>query len=156
MIKIYTDGSCRGNGKKKSVGANAFVILDEEEKVIAEWAGAERNTTNNRMEMKAIINAISELEEYSYSAQVKIDKISIYTDSAYIHNCMKQKWYINWQKNNWLNSKKEPVKNKDLWEVLIPYFTNEKITFNKVKGHADNKWNNYVDELAQSASAKLK
>jgi ribonuclease HI len=86
----------------------------------------------------------------------KGDVINVYTDSAYLHNCYTQGWYKNWQKNGWRNSKKESVANQDLWEMLIPYFEMFEVNFHKVKGHADNMWNNYVDELAQNASTRLK
>lgn len=150
MLKIYTDGSCRDNGKKDAVGGWAFVILNNENKV-GEASDYEINTTNNRMEMLAIIKAIQTVEILPF------DKCKIYTDSAYVHNCIKQKWYKNWITNGWVNSSKEPVKNKDLWEQLIPYFENERFEFNKVKGHANSDnihhyWNNYVDKLARTIS----
>jgi ribonuclease HI len=76
-----------------------------------------------------------------------------------LHNCYTQKWYKNWEVNGWRNSKKEPVANKDLWEQLIKWFEMPEFEFKKVKGHATDdseftKWNNYVDELAQNASAE--
>lgn len=157
MLKIYTDGSCKGNGTKDSVGAWAYLVLNDKEEILFNDCEAECATTNNRMEMMAVIKAISDTLEYLEDLEVnELPEIEIYTDSAYIHNCLKQKWYENWQKNGWVNSSKQPVKNKDLWELLIPYFENEKFYFYKVKGHADNEWNNYVDELAQSAADKLK
>lgn len=160
MIKIYTDGSCKGNGKENAVGAWGFVILDNDS-IIIEHCDTEFYTTNNRMEMNAIIKAIKSLEEYSsYYNEINLP-VEIYTDSAYVHNCIKQKWYEKWENNNWINSKKEPVKNKDLWEELIPYFKNKDFIFYKVKGHSKDeneheKWNNYVDELVQSAAQKIK
>ena len=84
------------------------------------------------------------------------DQIAVYTDSAYLHNCYTQKWYRNWKLNGWKNAKKQPVANQDLWEKLIPYFDNSQIDFIKVKGHADNFYNNIVDEMAQKASMKAK
>lgn len=154
MYKIYTDGSCKGNGKKDAVGAFAYVIIGEGEdgeEIIAEYADAYRNTTNNRMEMMAVIKALEKLEIITSLEEEKetlFANSAIFTDSAYIHNCLKQKWYVNWQENGWVNSSKQPVKNKDLWERIIPYFN--KINFYKVKGHAGDKWNEYVDNLAQS------
>ena len=151
-FKIYTDGSTKGNGKNFSFGGWAYAIYNEDGKLVSSNSGAEHQTTNNRMELTAIINAIKEIESYDLS---EIAMIEIYTDSAYIHNCYKDRWYINWKKNGWVNSKKEPVKNKDLWEILIPYFDKDMFLFGKVKGHANSKENNYVDELAVAASTKI-
>jgi ribonuclease HI len=78
-------------------------------------------------------------------------EIVVYSDSAYVINCYKQKWYKKWQVNGWINSKKQPVANKELWEQLIPYFENPFFSFEKVAGHADNKYNNLVDEMAVKA-----
>jgi ribonuclease HI len=149
IYKIYTDGSTKGNGKNFSFGGWAYAIYNEDGKLVNHNSGAEYQTTNNRMELMAIINAIKGVKEYEF------DKVEIYTDSAYIHNCFKDKWYVNWQKNGWINSKKEPVKNKELWEMLIPYFDKDMFMFCKVKGHANSKENNFVDELAVAASTKI-
>lgn len=82
----------------------------------------------------------------------KEDTATIYSDSAYIINCITQKWYKKWQTNGWRNSKKEPVANRELWERLIPYFENPRFSFEKVKGHSGEKdWNDYVDRLAVEA-----
>ena len=152
-FEIYCDGSTRGNGYENSVGAWAYVILEYGIKV-TQGCEAEVNTTNQRMELTAAIKAL----EYAVNNYLcpNIDKIVVYTDSAYLHNCYMQKWYINWQKNGWKNAKKQPVANQDLWEKLIKYFEMPEIEFMKVKGHADDRWNCYVDDLAQSASAKMK
>ena len=152
QIKIYTDGACRANGTKNALGGWAYTIIYNDEVSLDGW-GNEKGTTNNRMEMMAVIEALKNF--------VDLDKdIILYTDSAYIHNCMKQKWYINWQKNGWVNATREPVKNKDLWEQIIPYFSNPLIHFEKVKGHSKNeneheKWNNVVDRLAVNAAKAL-
>ena len=85
-----------------------------------------------------------------------LEKITIRTDSAYCHNCYTQKWYKNWQKNGWKNSKKEPVANKTLWLQLIPFFENTNFIFEKVKGHTGAKdWNNEVDKLAVEARKQI-
>lgn len=152
-IKIYTDGACKANGKKDAVGGWGYVIFhDSEEAPAKEGSGGEKNTTNNRMEMLAVINSLAECPEN--------ERIIVYTDSAYIHNCMKQKWYKAWLSNNWVNASRQPVKNRDLWEKLIPYFENPLVDFEKVKGHSKNeneheKWNNYVDKLAVAAAVKV-
>jgi ribonuclease HI len=153
IFDIYCDGSTRGNGYENSVGAWAYVILEGGIKV-TQGCEAETNTTNQRMELTAAIKAL-EYAVYNYLCP-NIDKIVVYTDSAYLHNCYIQKWYINWQKNGWKNAKKQPVANQDLWEKLIKYFEMPEIEFMKVKGHADNRWNCYVDDLAQNASEVLK
>ena len=91
---------------------------------------------------------------FSWVAHTEADDsspLTIVTDSAYIHNCYSQKWYIKWRQNGWVNSKKEPVANKDLWEQIIPYFDNPNFKFEKTKGHADDTRNNYVDKLAVAA-----
>ena len=146
---IYTDGSCLGNGRAENCGGYAFVILNEDEEIISKISKQELNTTNNRMEMKAIINGISEAINYLNSNDFIIE---VYTDSAYIHNCRTQRWYKSWKNNGWKNSKKEPVKNKDLWEILSFFFEDKRFIFNKVKGHAGNKFNELVDTMAVAAS----
>lgn len=151
-IKVYTDGSCRGNGGTSARGGWGFVIFDEEGNFLKEGSGASFNTTNNKMEMIAVIEAINWIEE---NLEKDTNFYEIYTDSAYIHNCMTQRWYINWRNNNWKNSKKEPVKNRELWEQIIPYFIKANFTFRKVKGHAGIPENEYVDKLATTAADNL-
>lgn len=150
---VYSDGSTRNNGHADAVGAWAYVILDEGKNEIFHDCQAEKGTTNQRMELIAATNALDYL---FYHGVIKpFDNVVLYTDSAYLHNCYRQHWWWGWLKNGWKNSKKEPVANKDLWEALIEYFDRPDVEFIKVKGHADNEWNNYVDELAQSASRRL-
>lgn len=151
-FEIYSDGSTRNNGRADAVGAWAYVILNENVKV-HEDCRAEVGTTNQRMELIAATEALDYL--FYNEICVPFDKVVIYTDSAYLHNCYTQKWYVNWQNNGWRNSKKEKVANQDLWERLVRYFEMPEVEFVKVKGHADNVWNNYVDALAQGASANI-
>ena len=104
------------------------------------------------MELTAAIKAIE------WAELIAGNPIAIYSDSAYLLNCIKQQWWINWERDGWVNSKKAPVANKDLWVQLTPSFTIFGIDFIKVKGHTagattHEKWNNYVDNLAQTASA---
>lgn len=146
---IYTDGSCRGNGKAENTGGYGFIILNNEEEVLVKVGKQEFNTTNNRMEMMAIIHGISAALCCLKSSDFSLE---IYTDSAYVHNCKSQKWYKSWESNDWKNSKKEPVKNQDLWKLLIFFFEDSRFSFNKVKGHAGNKYNEIVDKLAVAAS----
>ena len=96
-----------------------------------------------KAEELAILEQDSECEFYK--------NIYVYSDSAYIINCYSQKWWVNWEKNGWINSKKQKVANRELWESLIYYFKKPNFYFKKVPGHSNNKWNNYVDKLAVQA-----
>ena len=148
MYQLYTDGSCKGNGNGGSIGGYSFVVINENNEAEMKFAtGAIKNTTNNRMELSAIIDGLEYMNKNH-----KDFHCEVFTDSAYIFNCYKQKWYVSWKKNGWKNSKKEPVKNRELWEKLIPYFEDKRFIFNKVKGHAGHKWNEQVDTMAQSAA----
>ena len=147
QIRIYTDGACRANGTKNALGGWAYAIIYNDELRLEEW-GNEKETTNNRMEMMAVVEALKNFTDLD-------EEIVVCTDSAYIHNCMKQKWYVNWQRNGWVNAAREPVKNKDLWEQIIPYFSNPFVSFEKIKGHSGDKWNEYVDKLAVKAAKAL-
>ena len=152
MIEIYTDGSCKGNGKNDACGGWGFVaIINKDEKEPYQVYSGEKNTTNNRMEMTAVIEACKSYENFLLTFN-KDDYCIIYTDSAYIHNCISQGWWKKWVINGWVNSKKEPVKNKDLWEKLIPYFKNKNFSFKKIKGHAGHKYNEIADRLANEGA----
>ena len=155
-FEIYCDGSTKGNGTNHSVGAWAWLV-HEGGNVFQKNCQAERNTTNQRMELTAAAEA---LERVMFEYACPFDRVIVYTDSAYLHNCYKQQWYKSWQMNDWKNSKKQPVANRDLWERLIPYFEQPEVEFVKVKGHAgrteQEKYNNIVDEMAQNASSRLK
>jgi ribonuclease HI len=152
-FEVYSDGSTRNNGRADAVGAWAYVVLNEG-KIVHQDCRAEIGTTNQRMELIAATEALDYL--FYNEICVPFDSIKIYTDSAYLHNCYTQKWYANWQMNGWRNAKKEKVANQDLWERLVRYFEMPEVEFVKVKGHADNEWNNYVDALAQGASANIR
>lgn len=148
IYKIYCDGAVSNNGYENAVGGWAYVILKDEEK-IAEESNFEKYATNNRMELYSCYKGLDKLlTEITLKEE---DKVEVYTDSAYLYNCYSQKWYLSWLKNNWLNSKKQPVANKSLWQLIIPFFENEKVDFFKVKGHNNNYWNEYVDSLAVAA-----
>jgi len=155
LIKIYTDGACKENPGQG--GAAAIIHIDNNKIGIT---SREEKSTNQRMEIKAIIIAIEKiLETHSYSNEMLFDidkEIEFYTDSAYVYNCINQKWYKRWIENGWINSKKEPVANRDLWEILLKGLSllKEKgyyYTFYKVKGHSDDKLNEEVDKLAKLA-----
>ena len=139
MITIYTDGSCLknpGNG-----GWAAIICTNDEIKKIS---GSEKDTTNNRMELLATINALKEVNSE--------DLIEIYTDSKYVKNGITD-WIHSWIKNNWKTSNKEDVKNKDLWVQLHELSNNSKIKWNWVKAHAGNPLNEEVDLLAKKAAS---
>ena len=155
---IYCDGSARNNGYENAVGAWAYVVLNDKEEILAQNYKAVKGATNQQMELMAAAEA---LEYLVYNELVvPFDKVEVVTDSAYLHNCVKQKWYVNWQRNGWKNAKKEPVANKELWERLIQFFEMPEINFTKVKGHAGRRdkheyYNDMVDKMAQEASKEL-
>ena len=150
-IEIYTDGSLKKTGQKSTFGGWAYIVT-KDCKEIYYASGSEYNTTNQRMELIAIINAL----KYAQSIRRNAEKVIIYSDSAYAINCYLQEWYINWQANGWCNANKQEVANKDLWREIIPYFENFWYDFRKVKGHNGNFWNEKCDELAQHEAEKLK
>ena len=137
-IILYTDGACSGNPGPGGWGA--VLIFNGIEK---ELSGANPNTTNNVMEITAVIEGLKALKRPC--------NVNIYSDSAYVVNCFEKDWINDWIKNNWVNSKKEPVKNKELWLELLNLTKIHKVTFNKVKGHSNVKYNNRCDELARNA-----
>lgn len=151
---IYCDGSTRNNGRADAVGAWAYVILDGHGEKIAERCKAVHGTTNQQMELIAAAEALEDI--FQSEIAVPFDSVVVYTDSAYLHNCYTQKWYVNWERNGWKNSKKEKVANKELWERLIKWFECPEVVFEKTKGHAGVEWNEYVDTLAQNASLAAK
>ena len=140
-IEIYTDGACSCNPGPGGWGA--VLLYKEQEKRLS---GFEDNTTNNRMELLAVIKALEELKEPC--------NIMLYSDSAYVVNAFLNNWIIEWQMNNWRTANRKEVKNIDLWQKLISFTKIHNITFNKVKGHADNKYNNICDSLARSEIEK--
>lgn len=143
----YTDGATSNNKKGEGVGGTGWVILDEKEEILDYGADLISNTTNNQCELLALIGVCERLK----AMMGPVDVALIYSDSAYCINCYKDKWWVKWEQNGWVNSKKQPVQNKELWEELIPFFRDARFSFRKVKGHEDNYWNNYVDELAVKA-----
>lgn len=151
-IEIYTDGAC-----DKNPGGNGgwAAILVANGELIEKWCGYEFETTNQRMELTAAITGLKETYIWLEDKNEFLD-ISLYSDSAYLINCVNQHWYVNWERNGWYNSKKEPVANRDLWEKLVPYFNTALVQFKKVKGHDGNQWNEFVDGLAVSARLAAK
>lgn len=139
-VTIYTDGACSGNPGPGGWGA---VLMAGEH--VKELSGYEPVTTNNRMELTAAIEALRALK---YPCRVKL-----FSDSAYLINAFQQNWLEKWQQSGWVNSKKEPVENQDLWRALLEAARPHQVEWIKVKGHADNPYNNRCDELARAAIA---
>lgn len=142
VVDIYTDGACSGNPGPGGWGA--ILMFGEHRK---ELSGGEKQTTNNRMELSAVI--------YSLKALKKPCKVNLYSDSAYVVNAFNQNWIAGWQRNGWRNSAKVPVANIDLWKELLELTSVHDVKFIKVKGHADNEFNNRCDELAVEQSRKF-
>lgn len=141
-VTVYTDGACSGNPGPGGWGA--ILMYNENKKEIS---GAEKETTNNIMEITAVLEALKILKEEC--------EVKIYSDSAYVVNAFLQHWIEGWIKKGWKNSSKEEVKNKDLWLELIQLTKIHEVTFHKVKGHSDNEFNNRCDELARNAIQSL-
>lgn len=141
-VIIYTDGACSGNPGPGGWGA---ILMYKDAK--KEISGGMKNTTNNIMEITAVVEALKCLKVES--------DVQVYSDSAYTVNAFKQGWIYNWMKNGWKTANKEPVKNKELWQELYALTKKHKVEFIKVKGHADNEFNNRCDEMARSEILKL-
>jgi len=140
-VTIYTDGACRGN---PGPGGWGVLIIENNHEITL--FGGEKNTTNNQMELTAAINALEFIKEN--------DEVTLFTDSSYIKNGITS-WIVNWKKNNWKNSQKKEVKNKDLWEKLDILNSKKNITWKWVKAHDINEHNNKVDLLAREAAENL-
>lgn len=137
-VVIYTDGACSGNP-----GPGGWGTILMYKNVKKEISGYMENTTNNIMEITAVIEGLKLLK---YECEVEI-----YSDSAYVVNAFNNHWIEGWRKKNWINSSKEPVKNKELWQELYDLTKKHDVKFIKVKGHSDNEYNNRCDELARLA-----
>ena len=135
-VTIYTDGACSGNPGPGGWGA---ILMYKDIK--KEISGGDKNTTNNIMELTAVIEGLKMLK---FPCEV-----DLYSDSAYVVNAFLQNWVDNWIKNNWKTADKKEVKNKELWQELVDLTKVHDVTFHKVKGHADNEFNR-CDELARS------
>ena len=140
-IIIYCDGACSGNQFNSNVGGWGAVLKSGS--MTKDIYGGEKNTTNQRMEITACIKALEALKIIG-------TKVEIYSDSAYLVNCIHQQWYSVWQKNGWKNAKKKPVENQDLWIRLLELLKIYDVTFHKVQGHSGNIFNERADQLAQS------
>ncbi|MBO5239916.1 MAG: ribonuclease HI [Clostridia bacterium] len=142
-VTLYTDGACSGN---PGLGGYAGILLYGEHKL--EYSGSEEQTTNNRMEVMAVIVGLKRLK---YPC-----KVEVYSDSAYTVNAFKEGWIYAWKKGGWKKADGKSVQNVDLWEELYSLTKTHEVTFHKVAGHADNELNNRCDELARAAITALK
>ena len=141
-VDMYTDGACSYNP-----GPGGYGIVLIYNGVEKQFSGFDENTTNNRMEITAVIEGLKKLKEPC--------EVTIYTDSAYTMNAFDLGWLDDWQLNNWKNKQKKDVLNKDLWQELLLQMSKHKITWVKVKGHSDNKYNNICDKLARAEIDKF-
>ena len=146
-IIIFVDGACANNQCKENIGGWGAVIQNQSR--VREIYGGEINTTNQRMELKACIEALNAIN----NSKIPIE---LYSDSAYLINCMNDKWYKKWLNNGWKNSKKQPVENKDLWEEILDLIKIYDINFIKVKGHIGIELNERADDLAQKGIEELR
>jgi ribonuclease HI len=137
MIRIHTDGACRGNP-----GPGGWAWASGREEFAS---GAEPHTTNQRMELLAVIEALREHPD---------GPLEIVSDSNYVVKCFHDKWYVGWLRRNWKNAKGQSVANRDLWETLIPLVleSGRDVSFSWVKGHSGDLMNDFVDELATAAA----
>ncbi len=136
-VQIYTDGACRGNPGPGGWGA--VLLWNEHEREIS---GGVVRTTNNRMEMIAVIEALQILKRRCH--------VTLFTDSKYVQNGITT-WIHNWKRNNWRTAAKKPVKNADLWQELDQLNSKHNVTWKWVKGHSGNSWNERADDLARNA-----
>jgi len=137
-VIIYSDGACAGN---PGPGGWAAIIIDGDTE--REVVGGEPSTTNQRMELRAALEGLR-----AVPAGRRVD---LYSDSAYLINCFRDRWYVRWRANGWLNAQKRPVDNRDLWEALLAEAARHEVTWHKVAGHAGVPLNDRADRLAVAA-----
>jgi ribonuclease HI len=141
-LTLYTDGACSGN---PGPGGWAALLIEEgRERVVS---GAEPRTTNQRMELRAAIEGLAVVPGRR--------TVQLFTDSSYVMNCFRDRWWERWEANGWLGVARQPVANRDLWERLLAEARRHEVVWHKVKGHADDALNNRVDALARAAIATL-
>lgn len=141
-VQIYTDGACSGN--PGTGGYCAILMYNGAEKIVS---GSQLETTNNRMELLAVIKGLEALKETC--------EVDIYSDSQYVVDAFNKDWITSWKEKCWKTSNKSPVKNVDLWEQLLTLLKVHKVNFIKVKGHADNEFNNRCDKIAVEEYKKI-
>jgi ribonuclease HI len=141
-VTLFTDGACRGN---PGPGGWAAIIVDEgAERVVC---GADPHTTNQRMELLAAIEGLAAIPGRR--------RVELHTDSAYVMNCFRDRWWEKWEQNGWLGAGKKPVTNRDLWERLLRETRRHEVIWHKVKGHSGHVMNDRVDALARAAIGSL-
>ena len=140
-VNLYTDGACSGNPGPGGWGA--ILSYNGTEK---ELSGGESNTTNNRMELTAVIEGLSALKESCI--------VELYSDSKYVIDALEKGWAWGWKKKGWIKSDKKPALNPDLWEKLLALTMRHEMRYHWVKGHADNPYNNRCDQIAVAESKK--
>lgn len=141
-IKMYTDGACKGN--PGAGGYACILVYGENEKVLS---GGERETTNNRMELSAVIAGLEALKEPC--------AVEVISDSKYVVSAINEGWLRSWVKNNWKKSDKKPVLNVDLWQRFIEVSERHEITFTWVRGHNGHDYNERCDTIAVSEAEKF-
>ena len=142
-ITIYTDGACSGNP-----GPGGWGAILEWQGHQKELSGGEAQTTNNRMELTAVLTALAILKEPCV--------VELYSDSKYVVDAIEKGWLYGWQKKGWIKADKKPVLNVDLWQQLLPLLARHDVRLHWVKGHAENEKNNRCDQLAVAQSQKYK
>lgn len=142
-VTLYTDGACSGN--PGAGGWGAVLLYGEHKRELSGW---EAETTNNRMELTAVIEGLKKLK---YPCIVEV-----YSDSSYTVNAFLEGWVYAWEQNGWKKADKKPVLNIDLWQDLLTLVRKHEVHFHWVKGHANNELNNRCDELARSAIAAIR
>lgn len=158
IVTIYTDGACSGNGTARASGGWAAILVADGSDQVKELSGGESPATNQRMEIRAVVEGLRALR--------KPCRVTVHSDSSYVVNCMSQRWFEKWRRNGWLNSSKQPVANRELWEALLDAVEagGHEVSFAKVKGHANllgresseaERYNRRCDELAVAACPVL-
>lgn len=142
-VTLYTDGACSGNP-----GPGGWAAILEWNGIEKELSGGDSNTTNNRMELMAVIAGLQKLKEPCI--------VELYSDSKYVVDALEKRWVYGWQKKGWIKSDKKPALNVDLWEQLLPLIASHEVHYHWVKGHADNSKNNRCDELAVAESQRYR
>jgi ribonuclease HI len=141
-VVLYTDGACAGNPGPGGWGA--IIIDGGQERAVS---GSEPSTTNQRMELRGAIEGLVVIAGRR--------RVNLYTDSAYVMNCFRDRWYERWERSGWMNAGKQPVANRDLWERLIAETRRHHVIWHKVRGHSGDPLNERVDRLARGAISAL-
>jgi ribonuclease HI len=148
-FELWTDGACSGNPGPG--GWAAVLVARRADGTIAkqlELSGGEPATTNNRMELQAVIEGLRALQSTS--------AVTVHTDSSYVMNAITRRWYDGWKARGWKTAGKQPVKNRELWEALLALLERHEVTWKKVKGHAGVELNERCDELAVAACREVR